>query len=271
MGRVLKACLVAALIVVPEVALAAQAIPLPRPRPAAAGERLPIVPPQAPAAQSPAEPEEEEVSACRIRLTADLAVAPSIDPLTGPGGCGAPDAVRLEAVILKDSTRVPVSPPAQMRCAMAEAVVSWVRDELAQITAREMGSPLRGIDNFDSYSCRGRNRIAGARLSEHGRANALDIRSVKLANGKSYELTDREVSRPFRDALRVSVCGRFTTVLGPGSDGYHENHVHIDLMERRNGYRICQWDVKDASPDIPLPRSRPGMDAEETDDGQHAP
>jgi hypothetical protein len=27
---------------------------------------------------------------------------------------------------------------------------------------------------------RGRNRVVGARLSEHGRANALDIRAIKL-------------------------------------------------------------------------------------------
>jgi len=272
----LKALLVAALIVGPGAAHAAQNIPLPRPRPFEAGQRpllasppAPALPTTVPAVQTAAEP--EEASACRIRLSADIAVAPSIDPLTGPGGCGAPDAVRLEAVFLKDSTRVPVSPPAQMRCSMAEAVVSWVREELAPLAVQQIGSALRGIDNFDSYSCRGRNRVPGAQLSEHGRANALDIRSVKLANGKSYELTDREVPRPFREALRTSACENFTTVLGPGSDGYHENHVHIDLMQRRNGYRICQWDIKDAAPDIPLPRPRPKMDEEDMDDGHHAP
>jgi hypothetical protein len=57
-------------------------------------------------------------------------------------------------------------------------------------------------------------------------------------------------------------------VLGPGSDGYHEDHIHIDLAERRSGYRICQWDIRDfmsgpdsdersAPADIPLPQPRP--------------
>jgi hypothetical protein len=46
-------------------------------------------------------------------------------------------------------------------------------------------------------------------------------------------------------------------VLGPASDGFHENHVHVDLAERRSGYRICQWAVRDASDLIPLPRERP--------------
>jgi hypothetical protein len=49
-------------------------------------------------------------------------------------------------------------------------------------------------------------------------------------------------------------------VLGPGSDGYHENHVHLDLLERRSGYRICQWDVRDPNviTAVPLPPERPG-------------
>ena len=46
-------------------------------------------------------------------------------------------------------------------------------------------------------------------------------------------------------------------MLGPASDGFHENHVHVDLAERRSGYRICQWVVRDASDLVPLPRERP--------------
>ena len=49
--------------------------------------------------------------------------------------------------------------------------------------------------------------------------------------------------------LRDSACHRFTTVLGPGSDGYHEAHIHLDLIERRQGYRMCQWDVREPSGD----------------------
>jgi hypothetical protein len=89
-------------------------------------------------------------------------------------------------------------------------------------------------------------------LSEHGRANALDVRGLKLANGQSLSLTDRGVARDVREKVLGSVCGRFTTVLGPGSDGYHEDHIHLDLAERRNGYRICHWEVYD-----PLPAPRP--------------
>ena len=82
-------------------------------------------------------------------------------------------------------------------------------------------------------------------MSEHGRANALDIRALKFANGQSLSLTDRGVAREQREAVLHSVCARFTTVLGPGSDWYHEDHIHLDLAERRGGYRICQWNVYD--------------------------
>src|SRR5207342_1190673 len=101
----------------------------------------------------------------------------------------------------------------------------------------------------------------GARLSEHGRANALDVRALKLANGRSISLTDRTVPRELRETVLHSVCARFSTVLGPGSDWYHEDHIHLDLMERRGNYRICQWNVWD-----PLPQVAPLLPAERPDE-----
>ena len=173
-----------------------------------------------------------------------MAIAPSLPPIIGPGECGAPDVVRLEAVVLPDQSRVAITPPAILRCTMAEAIVSWVREEAAP-RVLDLGSPLKSLANLASYDCRGRNRIAGAKLSEHGKGNALDIHSLKLANGRVVELTDPQVPKDFREGLRQSVCARFMTVLGPGSDGYHEDHVHVDLAERRGGYRICEWDVRE--------------------------
>ena len=71
------------------------------------------------------------------------------------------------------------------------------------------------------------------------------MRSIRLADGKLVDLTDPQVDKDFREALRKNMCARFTTVLGPGSDGYHENHIHVDLAERRGGHRLCQWDVRE--------------------------
>jgi hypothetical protein len=236
---------------------AARQVPLPRPRP------------EPPAAVSPDEtgaPEEAAPSACRLRLTATLATAPSLPPITGPGECGVPDVVRLEAVVLPDQSLVTIAPPAVLRCTMAEAIVGWVREEAAP-RALALGSSLRTLANLASFDCRGRNNILGAKLSEHGKGNALDIRALKLADGRMVALTDPLVPKDFRDGLRQSVCARFMTVLGPGSDGYHEDHVHVDLAERRGGYRICEWDVREPGDtpvavvadtvSVPLPRARP--------------
>ncbi len=240
-----------------DLASAQAAVPLPRPRPAQAPGAEP------PAAQAPAASEAEEPpppSACRLRLTAELAVAPSLPPLVERGECGVDDVVRLEAVVLRDKSRVALTPPAIVRCTFAEAIVQWVREDVAP-TVRPLGAPLRSLDNYAAYDCRGRNRIVGAKLSEHGKANAIDVRSVKLANGTLVGLTDPNVGKDLRLGLRKSTCARFTTVLGPGSDGYHEDHVHVDLAERTGGHRMCQWDVREPGEEpaaaVPLPVPRP--------------
>ena len=181
---------------------------------------------------------------CQMRLSPDRAVFTPLGELGAPAGCGGPDVVHLERIILADRAEVAVEPPATLRCEMAEAVVFFVRQDLAPAAAA-MGAPLSAIENYDSYDCRGRNRIGGAKLSEHGLANALDIRSIRLKDGRVVRPADSGVPRGFRVAMKAAVCSRFTTVLGPGSDGYHEDHIHMDRADRRGGYRLCQWDLHD--------------------------
>ena len=245
-------------------------VPLPKPRPAEAPTAESSKPePEKPAAEKPAPPETEKPveqaapsppppSACRLALTDAIAIAPSIPDIKGAGGCGGEDLVRLEAVVLPDKRRVAVKPAAILRCAMASAVADWIRTDMVPLAA-SLGTTISDLDNFNSFECRGRNRVVGAKLSEHGRANALDVRALKLANGQSISLTDRHVSRETRETVLHSVCARFSTVLGPGSDWYHEDHIHLDLMERRNNYKICQWNVWDPLPQVAplLPAERP--------------
>jgi hypothetical protein len=244
-------------------AVVSGSIPLPKPRPAEAPgiEGKPIEDkheePEKPAAEQAA-PAPKPPSACRLALTEAIAIAPSIPAISGPGSCGGDDLVRLEAVVLADNKRVAVKPAAILRCTMAAAVADWVRSDIAPL-AQSLGTTISDLDNFDSFECRGRNRVSGAKMSEHGRANALDVRALKFANGQSLSLTDRGVAREQREAVLHSVCARFTTVLGPGSDWYHEDHIHLDLAERRSGYRICQWNVYDPMPATAplLPAGRP--------------
>lgn len=253
------------------VAAITEPVPLPRPRP-----------PQPPVWAEPhtfreaAGPDfnsadvTSEPSACRTRLETMAAVDP-IPRLIGPGACGGSDMVQLNAVLLPDDARVALKPAPVLRCEMAEQLTLWVRNEAAPRVA-QAGTPLRSVDTYDDFDCRGRNRVFGAKMSEHGKGNAVDVRSFTLADGHVMELTDITAPKDLRDGLRESACARFTTVLGPGSDGYHEGHIHLDLADRSRGFRICQWDVGEPPPPpkpetvasaqidgkpVPLPVARP--------------
>jgi hypothetical protein len=220
----------------------AEDVPLPRPRPP---EEVIV-------------PADLVPSACQQRLTL-IAQFDRLPSRIGPGACGGSDLVQLKSVTVGGSV-VTVTPPAELRCEMAEQIAIWIRDDAAGQFAP---AKLTGIDNFDSYECRGRNRVVGATVSEHGKGNALDIRAFRLAGNKVITPTDVNVARELRVSLRQGACARFTTVLGPGSDGYHESHIHLDIAARRGGYRICSWAVRDlgdvgvAHADIPLPLPRP--------------
>ena len=249
---------------------AAHDVPLPAPRPATLLERFatPLQTANSVTTTTALAPAPElqdlsfshvapEPSACALRLSEIAAFTP-LPALIGPGECWAVDVVWLEAVLMPDASRVTVNPPVALRCSMAEEVTNWVRQDIAPAAAA-LGAPLVALQNYDSFECRGRNRIDGAKLSEHGKANALDIRAFRLADGRLLDPTSPIASKDFREAVRKSACGRFMTVLGPGSDRYHENHVHVDLAERPRGHRMCQWEVREPPVvvEVPLPPPRP--------------
>jgi hypothetical protein len=268
-------CLIGVLLATSSVA--ATDPPLPRERPDSAPKE------QASAAKPDTTP-----SPCQIRLH-ELASFKPATAITGPGECTASDVVTLEAILLPDKKTAALSPPATLRCPMAEAVAQWVINDVAPAVAAT-GASLRNIETLDSFDCRPRNNVAGAPVSEHGRANALDVRAFGVAGGAVLELTSAGTSKPLREQLRESACARFDTVLGNGADAYHESHVHIDLMERHNNYKMCQWEVLDpaeaaalaarkaaaahiqadvkeaaAETDIPVPRPRPANGSPEAD------
>src|SRR5207248_7304704 len=87
-------------------------------------------------------------------------------------------------------------------------------------------------------------------------------------DGRMIDFTDKAVPKEFRETMRQSACSRFTTVLGPGADSYHESVIHLDLIERQSGYRLCQWDVLTAPevPSEPVPAERRGAVTSRTDE-----
>lgn len=253
----------------------AEEVPLPQPRPATVNERfaippsgtvVPAITSLAPAPELQGLPPMPEASPdpspCALRLS-EIAAFTALPALIGPGECGARDVVQLDVIVMPDKSRVAVNPPAVLRCSMAEAVAHWMREDVGPAVVPFGGAPLAAIANYDSFECRGRNRVVGAKLSEHGKANALDIRALKLANGSTIDPTSPLVAKTLRETLRTSACARFMTVLGPGSDGYHESHIHVDLAERRNNYRLCHWELREPPllVNVPLPAPRPLAEA----------
>jgi hypothetical protein len=256
------------------VAVKAETVPVPRERPPVLQDQI-----LAPKAES-------ERSTCQLQLS-EIAEFTSVPSITGPGECTATDVVNVNAVLLPDNHRVVFSPVVTLQCSMAEVVAHWIRDDVAP-TLDTLGMSLRGVETLESFGCRSFNGISGAKLSEHGHANALDVRSLRIANGTVIELTNATVSKSLREHLRQTACTRFSTVLGNGADAYHENHVHIDLMQRTNNYKICQWNILDPAeiaalaekksavagmpiPDatgstgVRLPRARPLINTETSD------
>lgn len=129
--------------------------------------------------------------------------------------------------------RVGLKPAALLRCNMIPAVETWVRRVVEPEVMRHYRSPLVELKVAASYGCRPRNNQWGAKLSEHGHANAIDISAFHLADGRVVTVkggwSGDARDRSFLRAVHAGACGPFTTVLGPNSDSYHHDHFHLDL------------------------------------------
>jgi hypothetical protein len=216
------------------VLLAAVSVPRPEPRPRrTAGLSAPEAAPE----------KIETVAAVRI-LPGKAAVTgkkgsvcgdPSIKgetlaPITSRvRGCGVADPVRVTSV-----DGVALTQSAVINCDTARALKTWIRKGLKPAFGRK---EVAGLRVAASYACRPRNNVKGAKISEHGRGNAIDISAIILADGKSVVVAEdwrRSAGKPMKKAYRAA-CGTFGTTLGPESDRYHRDHLHFDIAKQRGG------------------------------------
>jgi len=164
------------------------------------------------------------------RLNALGISAKSLPPIH-ESACGMPDPVVVASL---DNGNIPLTGLAEVNHAVAETFAAWVRDKVEPAARARLGGELTGLRIVDAYSCRTRDHIKNARLSEHAYGNAIDVGAFRI--GKQW--IDVGGSHPagqqaFLDQVRADACGPFTTVLGPGSDSYHAEHLHLDLAKRR--------------------------------------
>lgn len=136
---------------------------------------------------------------------------------------------------------VAVSPPAQMACPLAEALAHWTIDVLSAEADRHLDNAPTKILIGTSYECR--NQRSGSKLSEHAFGNAVDVMGFEFHKHSPVRVGFLPSDSPegaFQTAVRAGACPLFSTVLGPGSDADHADHLHLDLRNRNRGYRICQ-------------------------------
>jgi hypothetical protein len=137
-----------------------------------------------------------------------------------------------------------LSTPATLRCPAVLATALWARDFVLPAAQRLNRGALTVIDAAPSYICRETVGGATAKPSEHSYGNALDVQGFRFAEGAAIPVQPREaegtLAEAFQDAVRASACMEFATVLGPGSNAAHADHLHLDIKARRGGYRLCE-------------------------------
>lgn len=147
-------------------------------------------------------------------------------------GCGAKNAVKVRSI-----AGVTLSQHSVLTCDTAKSLKRWIEKGLRPAVGR-MGGGVAGIKVAAHYSCRTRNNRPGAKISEHGKAKAIDISEIRLQNGDTLNVLrdwrNGAKGRVLRKAHKAA-CGPFGTTLGPGSDGYHEDHFHYDTARHRGG------------------------------------
>jgi Extensin-like protein C-terminus len=140
--------------------------------------------------------------------------------------------------------QVSMKPAATLACPIVSALDRWLADSVQPAAMRWFGVRVVEIKQISAYSCRGMNGNPHAHISEHAFGNALDIAAFTLADGRRVTVRGGWRGVPeeqgFLRDVQATACQQFNTVLAPGSNSHHEDHIHVDLMRRASGRTICQ-------------------------------
>ena len=139
---------------------------------------------------------------------------------------------------------VALKPTATLACPIVAALDGWLAEAVQPAAMRWFGARVAEIKQISAYSCRGMNGNPHAHISEHAFGNALDIAGFRLADGRYISVQKGWKGLPeeqgFLRDVQGAACQRFTTVLAPGANVYHYNHIHVDLMRRASRRVICK-------------------------------
>jgi hypothetical protein len=142
------------------------------------------------------------------------------------------------------SSQVSVAPAATLACPLVSALDNWMATGVQPAARRWFGQPVVEIKQISAYSCRSMNSQRGAPISEHAFGNALDVAAFTLADGRKITVRDgwhgTPEERAFLHDAHASACRLFATVLAPGSNAFHYDHMHVDLARHASGRSICE-------------------------------
>ena len=165
-------------------------------------------------------------------------------PATTLADCGIATPVRLTSIALASGATLDLADRPILGCEFAAVFTDYARNLMAPLSAAMLGSPIAALATGPGFECRGRNRVLGAKTSAHGMGIAIDLASIVLADRRRLEVTHQANATEvlFLRTMRQAACGWFTTVLGPGSDASHANHLHFDILQHGSSdkYRICE-------------------------------
>lgn len=156
-------------------------------------------------------------------------------------GCG----IDKPIIVSEALPGIKLKPEATLRCPTALALARWMKGSVipaAAVALPESGG-ITTINQASAYICRLRNSAETGKISEHARGNAIDVASFSFEKGKNVEVRSRRedstLTGAFQRTVSAAGCLYFTTVLDPESDAAHETHFHLDVIERKGGYRYC--------------------------------
>jgi len=145
------------------------------------------------------------------------------------------------------STPAALSPTATLACPLVSALDRWVAEGVQPAAQKWFGSQVATIKQISAYSCRGMVGAGISHVSEHAFGNALDVAGFVLADGRKISVKDGWRGSPeeqgFLHDVQLYACETFTTVLAPGYNAAHYDHIHVDLMRRASGRRPCRPDA----------------------------
>lgn len=188
---------------------------------------------------------DQQLAACKLALAHLGTVYAEQPAITNPEDpdCGIARPIRVDR-ILPDLV---LEGGAVMRCDTARGLGFWARDFLRPAAVMLPGAPrVTGLQLGSTYDCRPRIGTGEAqpKLSEHALGNAIDIAAIRFADAEPLAIQPRtetgDLAEAFQRTIRASGCLFFTTVLGPGSNEAHDDHLHLDTAVRRGGWRLCQ-------------------------------